>query len=128
MPQRFVVGASAWLEIIVGALFLTVPDVPCLLLFGAKPEAIGMPLGRFAGIALVVLGIACLPSRDAGSRRSVVLGLFVFNVGVAILFAWVGVASPLHGFLLWPAAVLHAIIAGALLPHLLARGSVAQPS
>jgi len=125
MPQRFVVGASAWLEIIVGALFLTVPDVPCLLLFGVKPDAIGMPLGRFAGIALVALGITCLPSRDAGSRRSVVLDLFAFNVGVAILFAWVGVTSALHGFLLWPAVILHTIIAWALLPHLLAKGSVA---
>jgi hypothetical protein len=27
MRQRVVVGAAAWLEIIVGALFLTVPDV-----------------------------------------------------------------------------------------------------
>jgi len=123
MRQRFVVGAAAWLEVIVGALFLTVPDVPCLLLFGAKPEAIGMPLGRFAGIALVGLGIACLPSRDAGSRRNVVLGLFAFNGGVATLFACVGVASALHGFLLWPAVILHTIIAGALLPHLLAKGS-----
>jgi hypothetical protein len=118
MRQRFVVGAAAWLEIIVGALFITVPDVLCLLLFGAKPETISMPLGRFVGIALVALGIACLPSRDAGPRRNAVLDLFAFNVGVAILFAWVGVATALHGFLLWPVVILHAIIAGALLPHL----------
>ena len=124
MRQRFVVGAAAWLEIVVGALFLTMPDVLCLLLFGAKPEAIGIPLGRFAGIALVALGIACLPSRDAGSRRHVVLGLFAFNGGVALLFAGVGVASALHGFLLWPAVILHTIIAGALLPYLPAKGSV----
>jgi len=124
MRERVVVGASAWLEIVVGALFLIVPDVVCLLLFGAKPEAIGIPLGRFAGIALLALGVACLPSRGAASRRNVVLGLFAFNSGVAILFASVGVATALHGFLLWPAVILHAIIAGALLPHLLAKGSV----
>jgi hypothetical protein len=128
MRQRVVVGTSAWLEIVVGTLFLTVPDVLCLLLFGAKPEAIGMPLGRFAGIALLALGIACLPSWGAASRPNVVLGLFAFNGGVAILFAWVGVATALHGFLLWPAVVLHAIIAGALLPPLLAKGSVEQSS
>ena len=124
MRQRFVVGAAAWLEIIVGAFFLTVPDVPCLLLFGAEPEAIGMPLGRFAGIALVALGFACQPSRDPGSRRNVVLGLFALNAGVGILFACVGVARARHGFLLWPAVILHTIIAGALLPHVLAKGSV----
>ena len=128
MRQRFVVGAAAWLEIIVGAFFLTVPDVLCLLLFGAKPEAIGVPLGRFAGIAIMALGFACLPSRDTGSRRNVVVGLFAFNAGVAILFAYVGFASALHGLLLWPAAILHTIIAAALLPHFLAKGSVEQPS
>ena len=121
MRQRFVVAAAAWLEIIVGALFLTVPDVPCLLWFGAKPEAIGTPLGRFAGIGLIALGIACLPSKDAGSRRNEVRGLFAFNGGVAILFAAVGIASALHGFLLWPAVILHTIIAGALLPYLVAK-------
>jgi len=117
MRQRFVVGAAAWLEMIVGALFLTVPDVPCLLLFGAQPEAIGMPLGRFLGIALVALGFVCLPSRDTGSPRNVVRGLFAFNAGVAILFACVAVASALHGLLLWPVVILHTIIAGALLPY-----------
>ena len=128
MQQRLVVGAAAWLEIVVGALFLTVPDVLCLLLFGARPDAIGIPLGRFAGIALVALGFACLPSSDTGSRRNVVLGLFAFNAGVAILFAFMGVASTLHGLLLWPAVILHTIIAGALLPHVLAKAPVESPS
>jgi hypothetical protein len=126
MPQRFVVGAAAWLEIIVGSLFLIVPDVMCLLLFGARLEAIGMLLGRFAGIGLLALGIACLPSRDSESPRNIVWGLFTFNAGVAILFAWVGVAGALHGFLLWPAVILHTVIAGALLPQLLAKGSVSR--
>src|SRR5262249_51201546 len=102
------------------ALFLIVPDVVCLLLFGAKSETIGMPLGRFTGIALVALGLACLPPREPGSSRNVVLDLFAFNVGVAILFACVGVASALHGVLLWPAVILHIIVGAALLPHLLA--------
>src|SRR5215469_17685615 len=66
MHDKLIVTAAAWLEIVVGALFLIVPDVLCLLLFGAKPEAIGMLLGRFAGIGLLALGIACLPSRDSG--------------------------------------------------------------
>ena len=36
MMQRYLVMASAWLEIVVGAILLTVPNAPCLLLFGAK--------------------------------------------------------------------------------------------
>jgi hypothetical protein len=118
MLQRSVVMAAAWLEIAVGASFVAVPDLPCVLLFAAKPEGIALPLARFAGFGLLALGIACLPSTATGSRRGVV-GLFLFNVGVAILFAWVGVVTTLHGFLLWPVAILHAVIATALVPQLL---------
>jgi len=121
MRKRFVVSAAAWLEIVVGALFLTVPGVLCLLVFGAKPETIGLILGRFAGIALVALGIGGLASRDARSRNAA-LGLFAFNVGAATLFASVGIASAPHGILLWPVAILHTIIAAAFLPFVLARG------
>jgi hypothetical protein len=117
MLQRFVVMAASWLEIIVGASLVVVPDVLCMLLFATKPEGIGVPLARFAGFGLLALGIACLPS-TAASRRGVA-GLFVFNVGVTILFAWVGAVTTVHGFLLWPVVILHAVIATSLVPQLL---------
>lgn len=119
MPQKSVVMTAACLEIIAGAAFLTVLDVPCRLLFAVKPEGVGIVLARFAGVGLFALGIACLPSTATGSHRSAVFGLLVFNVGVATLFAWVGIAATLSGVLLWPVAVLHAVIAAALLPQFL---------
>ena len=119
--QRYLVMASAWLEIVVGVIFITVPDAPCVFLFGAKPEGIGMPLARWLGVGLLAVGIACVPSKTAGSRRSAVLGLFVFNAGLAILLASVGVVTAAHGLLLWPGAILHAAITVALLPQLRAR-------
>ncbi len=85
MPQGTVVLAAAWLEIVVGAIILMAPDVPCMLLFAVKADGVAMPLARFAGVALVALGLASLPSTAAGLRRSSVWALFVFNVGVAIL-------------------------------------------
>ena len=118
MFQRFVVMAAAWLEIVVGASFAALPDIPSMLLFAAKPEGIGVYLARFAGFGLLGLGIASLPSATTGSRRGVV-GLFVFNLGVSILFVWVGVVTTVHGLLLWPVAILHAVIATALVPQLL---------
>ena len=120
MHDRLIVTAAAWLEIVVGALFLTVPDIPSLLLFAAKPEAVGLPLARFVGVALFALGIGCLPATNAGSRRNVV-GLLVFNVGVTVLFVWVGITMP-HGFLLWPVVILHTAVAGALVLNLLTKG------
>jgi hypothetical protein len=112
--QRYIVKAAAWLEIVVGAIFVTVPDIPCLLVFGAKPESVGRPLAHWIGVALIALGIACLPSKAAESQRSAVLGLLVFNIGATILFLWVGVTT-VHGFALWPVVILHAVIAVALL-------------
>jgi hypothetical protein len=119
MPQKFVVMAAAWLEIVVGAVFLTVPDFPCRLLFAATPEGVGIILARFAGVGLFALGIACLPSMVTGPRRGAVFGLFVFNFGVAILFAWAGIATAFRGVMLWPVVVLHAAIAVALMRQLL---------
>jgi hypothetical protein len=120
MAHRYVVMASAWLEIVVGVAFITAPDVLCVLLFADKPEGIAVSLARWLGVGLLGLGIASLPSKDWESRRNPVGGLFVFNAGVAILVACVGVFTAAHGYLLWPVAILHAAIVVALLPPLLA--------
>ena len=119
MVHRYIVMAAAWLEIVVGVIFIAVPDVPCLLLFGARPEGMGVPLAHWVGVGLFALGIACLPSKAAGPYRGAVLGLLVFNAGVTVLLAWVGVVSTVHGFLLWPIIILHAVITAALLPQVL---------
>ena len=79
------------------------------------PEGVSKPLGHLAGIALVALGIASLPSAVTGSHRKAVLGLLVYNVGTAGLLTWVGIATPFRGVLLWPAVVLHAAVMVALL-------------
>jgi len=122
MGQKSIVRMAAWFEIVVGVILIIVPDVPSLLLFASKPEAAGEPFARWAGIALVALGIACLPS-GTSPHRSVVLGLFAFNAGIVLLLLWVGIATTLHGFLLWPAAILHVVIAASLLPQLLTTAS-----
>jgi hypothetical protein len=113
--QKSVVMTAAWLEIVAGAALLLALDIACRLLFGATPEGMSRPLGRFAGVALVALGVACLPSGSVGPRRSAVQGLLIYNVGVAILLVWVGVATTLSGVLLWPAVILHGVIAVALI-------------
>ena len=125
MLFRSIVMAAAWLEIIVGVVLVAAPDLLCVLLFAMKPEGVGVSLARFAGVGLLGLGIAGLPSTATGSRQGVV-GLFAFNVGVAILLVWVGVTT-VHGPLLWPVVILHAAIAIALTPQLLiTKGQIAE--
>lgn len=111
-----IVIAAAWLEIVVGAIFIVLPDLPCILLFDAKPEAMGRPLARWIGISLFALGIACLPLKRMQPHRSAELGLFVFNAGLAVMLACYGAIASVHGFLLWPIVILHAVIAAMLLP------------
>jgi len=119
MLERSVVKTAAWLEIIAGSAFLAAPDLPCRLLFAAAPEGIATVLARFAGVGLLALGIACLPWAAARLLHRAALGLFFFNSVVAILFAWVGLATTLRGVLLWPVVALHTVIAAALLPQFL---------
>jgi len=116
---RYVVKAAAWLEIVVGAIFVVVPDIPCEVVFGARLDSISRLLARWVGVSLFALGIACLPSKSVESQRTAVLGLFLFNAAVASLFVWAGAIAAVHGFLLWPVVILHAVIAVALLPQLL---------
>ena len=77
-------------------------------------------------IGLLALGIACLPSTE-GPRRNSVIGLCAFNVGMTILLAWAALATTHRGVLLWPATVLHAVIAAALLAQLTRGSFVPKP-
>jgi hypothetical protein len=121
--HKYIVRTAAWLEIGTGLGLILLPQYLCLLLFGAPVEGAGVPITRFAGLVLVALGISCLSMPAATHTRGAVLGLFVYNVGAPILFVWLGLATTLHGILLWPAAILHAGIAAALLPLALDKAS-----
>ncbi len=115
MLQKYVVLVAAWLEILVGAGLLVVPDAVSQLLFAAPADGIGMPWARFAGVGLFALGVSSARSKATASRTDAVFGLLIFNVIMAALLAWLGLATAFHGILLWPGSIGHALIAVALL-------------
>ena len=43
------------------------------------------------------------------------VGLCIYNVGAAIVFIIVGASGGMNGILLWPAAILHAVIGAIML-------------
>ena len=92
-------------------------------LFGVVPEGVGVVFARFSGIALIGLGIACLPPKDLEPQQSAVRDLFVLNLGAAIFFAWIAIVTVFRGFILWPVVIVHALIATALVPQLLIKDS-----
>jgi hypothetical protein len=115
MFQKYVARAAACLEIVVGITLILVPGFACQLLFAAPLTGDGVPITRFAGIGLLSLGIAYWSTRTASDPRGSILGLLVFNVATAVLFAWFGLTTSLHGIMLWPAVLLHAVIGGDLM-------------
>ena len=112
--HRTVVMIAAWVEILVGFSFILLTNAQSQFIFGATPDPTGILFARLAGIGLIGLGIACLPSSIAGTRPHAVRSLFIFNIGATIFFAWVAVATTVRGVGLWGVVILHAVLAIAL--------------
>lgn len=117
------VRLAAWIEIIVGASFIFATYAQSQLIFGTTTEGSGVHFAQLAGIALIALGIACLPSNHAGTRRIATRTLLVYNIAASIFFAWIGVATTLRGVVLWPVVILHAVLAIVLTLSLRKEGS-----
>jgi hypothetical protein len=126
MLQVYVGRVAAWLEILVGAGLIAVPQLVSQLIFGSTPAGPGVALARLAGIGLLSLGIAYLAIRTTVSARAALSGLLVFNAATAALLACVGAFTELHGMLLWPAVILHAGLAAGLLVAPSSPGAAAR--
>ena len=117
------VRMAAWIEIIVGASFILALNTQSQLIFGTTTEGSGVHFAQLAGIALIALGIACLPSNHAATRRVAVRTLLIYNIAAAIFFAWIGFATTLRGVVLWPVVILHTVLAIVLALSLRKEGS-----
>jgi len=104
-------GLAAVLEMGTGLLLLALPTIVVHLLFGVEIGGISLVLGRFGGICLVALSVACWPGNDT---RWPFHGMLTYSVLVMIYLLIVGVGGH-AGILLWPAVVAHAILAVLLL-------------
>jgi hypothetical protein len=94
-------------EIATGLALLIVPSPVGQLLFGQELTGVAIPVSRVTGIALIALGVACWPGPP-------LVGMLIYTTVVALYLAYVGFAGGLTGILLWPAVVLHVILAALL--------------
>ena len=83
---------------------LIVPSLVGQLLLGEELAGSAIPVARVTGIALIALGTACWPGPP-------LLGMLIYTAVVAVYLAYVGIAGGLSGLLLWPAVVVHVILA-----------------
>ena len=105
--KRVLILAAAG-EAATGAALLIVPSLVGRLLLGEELSGVAIPVARVAGVALIALGIACWP----GPPR---IGMLIYVAVVALYLAYVGVVHDLTGMLLWPAVIVHVVLAALLI-------------
>ncbi len=88
------------------------PALVVKLLVGADITTIAVVVGRCFGITLLALSVACWPGRrQAEGSASAARGMLVYNALIALFLAYLFAAEHMSGILLWPAVVLHAVVA-----------------
>src|SRR5215813_4773054 len=110
MEMKKLLGLAAVLEGATGLVLMIHPVLVAQLLFGDGVSGVGKVLSRVAGIALLALGVACWPGREAGSASARSTGaMLTYSLLVTLYLVYVGVIGHLGGILLWPAVVVHAV-------------------
>ena len=106
---------TAVIELGAGVVLLCFPSATVALLLGSSLDIPGaMTLARVAGTALFALGVACwLAQYDAEScaARGLVSAMVLYNFGAVIILSAAGIRSQPVGVALWPAVILHAVMA-----------------
>jgi|KBSMisStandDraft_5_1062788.scaffolds.fasta_scaffold602596_2 hypothetical protein len=101
-------------EMATGVVAIVDPALLVVLLLGVELPGAGIAVARCFGIALVALALACWPPREPGAAGQAVRAMLFYNCSIATFLGWLGAGAHMTGMLLWPAVVLHAIVALAL--------------
>jgi hypothetical protein len=120
---------SAIIEAATGLALIAVPAIVVRLLLGAEISGASIPLGRVAGAALLALGVACWLTRDdtqSRAARGLVVAMLMYNIAATAVLAFAGMGLGLQGVLLWPAVVLHAVMANWCITTLLRTQAAAR--
>lgn len=125
MTTRSLLIATAVIELATGAALLIAPSLTAAVLIG---EALGSPtslvVGRIGGAALLAIGLSCWRGSKTNNRDvaiALLVGLLAYNSLVPILLAHAAVVSGLNGIGLWPAVILHSLLAAWCIRRLVSR-------
>jgi len=98
-------------EATTGVALAIAPSLGGWLLLGVELTGVSVPVARVAGFALIALGLACWPGRDASNTLSRALGaMLCYGLLATLYLGYVAVRSEWVGVLLWPAVALHAAL------------------
>ncbi len=110
MNTRLLFNASAIIEILTGVALLVVPFLVIGLLLGDGLSSTGVAVTRMLGVGLLSVGVAGWESPGQDARTAPRAGLCIYNLGATMVLVTLGATGGMNGILLWPAAVLHAVI------------------
>ena len=99
---------AAVAEAATGMALTLVPSLVGRLLLGAELAGVSIFVARVTGIALLALGIACLPGSSA------LCGMLTYSLLATIYLLYIGICGEWVGPLLWPAVVIHGILTALL--------------
>lgn len=92
-------------EAATGLALLIVPSIIGRLLLGQELVGVAIPVARMLGIALIALGAACWPGWTA------LCGMLAYSLMATGYLGWLGIRGEWVGLMLWPAVLLHVVIA-----------------
>ena len=122
MNTRLLFNASAITEVLTGFALLVAPLFVIGLLLGDGLGPTGVAVTRVLGIGLLAIGVAGWELQGQDIRLAPRAGLCTYNVGAAIVFVILGTYGGMNGILLWPVAILHALIGAMMLWVILVQG------
>jgi hypothetical protein len=110
MTIRMLVKISSLIEVATGLVLLAAPDLVARVLLGAGLSDSGIAVARLAGIGLLSLGVAGWAGGDQGTPPAT-RALFLYNLLAALYLGYLRVGVGFVSYLLWPACLLHAVLA-----------------
>lgn len=103
--------AAAGLEVLTGLTLILMPSLLAYLLFGSGLNAAGEATGRICGFVMLCLAVGCLPRAGEIGRQQPLVPLIALSWLATAFLVLTGLIGANVGLLLWPAAVLHLILA-----------------
>jgi len=115
MNKRNLLTLTAIGEAAIGIFLLILPAAVCSILLGVSyPSPEAELMSRFAGAALVAIGVACWLARgdhSSSGQRGLLVGVFIYDIAAATLLAYAALVRDMIGIALWPAVAIHAALA-----------------
>jgi hypothetical protein len=110
LTTRTLVTIAATLEVAAGSALIANPNFVVHWLVGSSLSSGGIAVGRVGGFGLLSLGLACWPSGESVTAQAT-SALLTYNLLFALYIGYLRVSEGFVGYLLWPACVLHALLA-----------------